>query len=423
MISSFSKERDSAPIPLSEGESGYDNKGDRRKGGFMPQSKLARSILDVPPSRIRELANIAFKMDGVLKLYFGESNLPTPQYIKDAATRALQEGFTFYTHNAGLPSLRQAIAEKYGELHQVSLNPESEILVTASGVQALNVAIRCLLDPGDEALLLTPAWPNGSAIVRLCSAVPKEVPLLLHGTRYEIDFEALQAATSERTRLLVYTSPSNPLGWVAAEEDQEQLLEFCRRQGLWLLADEVYERLYYRADVAPSILRKCQPNEMVVVAHSFSKSYCMTGWRLGWVAGRSDLVGKATEMNEFIISHAPSMVQKAGEAALREGEAEIKSMVARLKENLEFCQNALESMPRVVLPKPEGAFYLFPRIKGLDDSFGFCKKLLLETRVGLAPGVAFGKGGEGSIRICYAADRSVLEPAMARLGGFLSGHY
>jgi aspartate/methionine/tyrosine aminotransferase len=389
----------------------------------MPQSRLAKSILDVPPSRIREIANIAFKMDGVLKLYFGESNLPTPQYIKDAAKRALQEGFTFYTHNAGLPSLRQAIADKYSELHQVSLNPESEVLVTASGVQALNVAIRCLLDPGDEALLLTPAWPNASAIVQFCSAKPKEVPLVFHGTRYEIDFGALRSATSAKTRLLIYTSPSNPLGWVATEQDQEQLLEFCRRQGLWLLADEVYERLYYRADVAPSILRKCQPSDMVAVAHSFSKSYCMTGWRLGWVAGRSDLVGKATEMNEFIVSHAPSMVQKAGEAALREGEAEIKSMVARLKENLTFCQSALECMARVVLPRPEGAFYLFPRIKGLDDSFGFCKKLLLETRVGLAPGVAFGNGGEGSVRICYAADRSVLEPAMVRLGEFLSGHH
>jgi len=392
-----------------------------RKGDFVPQPQLARSILDVPPSRIRELANIAFKMDGVLKLYFGESNLPTPQYIKDAAARALQEGFTFYTHNAGLPSLRQAIAEKYNELHHISLNPESEIVVTASGVQALHVAIRCLLDPGDEALLLTPAWPNASAIVRLCSAEPREIPLVLHGSRYQIDFEALQAAISSRTRLLVYTSPSNPLGWVATEEDQKLLLEFCRRHGLWLLADEVYERLYYGGPVAPSILRKCQRDDAVVVAHSFSKSYCMTGWRLGWVAGRSDLVQKATEMNEFIISHAPSMVQKAGEAALREGESEIRTMVARLKENLEFCQRSLESMPRVVLPKPEGAFYLFPRIKGLDDSFEFCKRLLLETRVGLAPGVAFGKGGEGSIRICYAADHSVLEAAMERLGEFLAG--
>ena len=148
---------------LVSGESGYRNKGDPRKDGFVPQAKIAHSILDVPPSRIRELANIAFKMDGVLKLYFGESNLPTPQYIKDAAARAVQEGFTFYTHNAGLPSLRQAIAEKYHELHRISLQPESEIVVTASGVQALNVSIRCLLDPGDEALLLTPAWPNASA--------------------------------------------------------------------------------------------------------------------------------------------------------------------------------------------------------------------------------------------------------------------
>ena len=403
-----------------EVESGNDNKDDRRKGGFVPQTMIAHSILDVPPSRIRELANIAFTMDGVLKLYFGESNLPTPQYIKDAAARAVQEGFTFYTHNAGLPSLRQAIAEKYHELHHISLQPESEIVVTASGVQALNVSIRCLLDPGDEAMLLTPAWPNASAIVRLCSAVPREIPLVLDGTRYQIDFEALQAAINSRTRLLVYTSPSNPLGWVATDRDQERLLEFCRRHSLWLMVDEVYERLYYGGAVAPSILRKCQRDDAVVVAHSFSKSYCMTGWRLGWVVGRSDLVQKATEMNEFIISHAPSMVQKAGETALREGESEIKSMVARLKENLEFCQRALESMPGVVLPKPEGAFYLFPRITGLHDSFEFCKRLLLETRVGLAPGVAFGNGGEGSIRICYAADRSVLEPAMARLGEFLS---
>jgi aspartate aminotransferase len=387
--------------------------------GLVPPAQLAQSILEVPPSRIRELANIAFKMEGVLKLYFGESNLPTPQYIKDAAVRALQEGFTFYTHNAGLLSLREAIAKKYSELHSVSLKPESELVVTASGVQALNVAIRCLLDPGDEALLLTPAWPNAGAIVRLCSAKPKEISLELQGTRYQINFDALQAAITSRTRLLIYTSPSNPLGWVATAQDQNQLLDFCRRNRLWLLADEVYERLYYSGEVAPSILRKCERDDAVVVVHSFSKSYCMTGWRLGWVAGRADLVQKATEMNEFIISHAPSMVQKAGEAALVQGEAEIKAMVGRLRENQAFCQKALESMPRVVLPRPEGAFYLFPRIRGLENSFEFCKQLLLKTRVGLAPGCAFGNGGEGSVRICYAADRTVLEPAMARLDEFL----
>ena len=382
---------------------------------------LASSIREVPPSRIRELANLAFKMEGVLKLYFGESNQPTPQYIKDAAVQALVDGYTFYTHNAGLPSLRLAVANKYDELHQVSLNPQEEIVITASGVQALNVAIRCVLDPGDEALVLTPAWPNSSAIVRMCSATPREVPLVLRDRRYEVDFQALTHGLNRRTRLLVYTSPSNPLGWVASSKEQRALLDFCREHQLWLLADEVYERLYYQDAVAPSILRLCQRDDAVIVAHSFSKSYCMTGWRLGWLVARQDLARKATEMNEFIVSHAPSMVQRAGEVALREGEREVRKMVSQLRENLTFCQTALSAMPGVILPEPEGAFYLFPKIKGLMDSFEFCKQLLLEKRVGLAPGVAFGAGGEGSVRICYAADRSVLEPAMERLEEFLRG--
>jgi aspartate aminotransferase len=383
---------------------------------------LASSILEVPPSRIRELANLAFKMEGVLKLYFGESNQPTPQYIKDAAAQALADGYTFYTHNAGLPSLRQAIASKYEELHKVSLNPQEEIVVTASGVQALNVAIRCVLDPGDEALVLTPAWPNAAAIVRLCSAIPREIPLVLRGRRYEVDFESLTQGLNPRTRLLVYTSPSNPLGWVASSGEQRALLDFCRQRQLWLLADEVYERLYYRGTVAPSILRLAARDDAVIVAQSFSKSYCMTGWRLGWLVARRDLARKATEMNEFIISHAPSMLQRAGEVALREGEPEVVKMVSQLRENLAYCQKALSALPGVVLPEPEGAFYLFPKVEGLTDSFEFCKRLILEKRVGLAPGVAFGAGGEGSVRICYAADRSVLEPAMERLGEFLDSY-
>jgi aspartate/methionine/tyrosine aminotransferase len=386
----------------------------------MHNPSLARSILEVPVSRIRELANIAFQMDGVLKLYFGESNLPTPEYIKRAATQALNDGFTFYTHNSGLPGLRKMICEKCLDLHNVVLDPAAEVVVTASGVQALNVAIRCVLDPGDDVLLLTPAWPNAAAIVRLCSATPHEVPLVLRSHRYEIDFAALEARLSPKTRLLIYTSPSNPLGWVATEADQIQLLDFCRRRRIWLLADEVYERIYYAGRVAPSILRKSSREDAVIVVHSFSKTYCMTGWRLGWVVAPTELALKATEMNEFIVSHAPAMVQRAGEAALREGEENIHEMVQQLRENLSFCRDALTQMKGLRIPEPEGAFYLFPRVEGLTDSFEFCRRLLLETRVGLAPGVAFGNGGEGSVRICYAAERSVLEPAMERLAGFLS---
>ena len=384
---------------------------------------LARSVQDVPHSRIRELAEVAMSMDGVLRLYFGESNLPTPDYIKQAAIRALAGGYTFYTENAGLPSLRRTIAGHYQKWHGVALDPESEIVITASGVQALNVSLRAMLDPGDEALVLTPAWPNGSSIIAMANAVARQIPQPLRDGRYHIDFDALEAAAGPRTRLLLYTSPSNPLGWVATEEEQQRLLDFCRARGLWLVADEVYDRLYYAGrslgEPVPSILKRATRDDAVAVIHSFSKSYCMTGWRVGWLVGRRDLGLKATQLNEFIISHAPSFAQKAAETALECGEAELLEMLQRLKENREFCLQALRTMPGVTIPEPDGAFYLFPKIDGLSDSFDFCRRLLMETKVGLAPGVAFGAGGEGSVRICYAADRSVLEPAMDRLGKFL----
>jgi aspartate/methionine/tyrosine aminotransferase len=380
---------------------------------------IASSLGAITPSRIRELADVAFGMEGVLKLQFGESNLPTPQFIKDAMSQALADGYTYYSENGGLPSLRAAIAEKTQALHGVTLDPAGEIVVTASGVQALNVAIRCTLNPGDEALILTPNWPNGTEIVKLYGATPVEIPFAYDGMRFQPDLAAMEAAVTPRTKLLIYTSPSNPLGWVATVEEQQALLDFARRHGLWLLADEVYERLYYEGPVAPSILRLCSREDAVIVAQSFSKSYCMTGWRLGWVTSRRDLVRKATQLNEFIISHAASMVQRAGETALRHGEDEVAALVEQLHERMAFCAGALASVKRISLPKPEGAFYLFPRVAGLDDSFAFALALLQETKVAVAPGSAFGAGGEGAVRICFASDRSVLEPAMERFCRFV----
>jgi aspartate/methionine/tyrosine aminotransferase len=384
---------------------------------------VAASALAVPHSRIRELAEMAMSMDGVLKLYFGESNLPTPEFIKRAAQKAMADGFTFYTENAGLPSLRKALSRYYQELHAVELDAASEIVITASGVQALHLAMRCVLDPGDEALVLTPAWPNGAANVAMANAVPIEIAQPLVGDRYGIDFGALEAAITPRTRMLLYTSPSNPLGWVATIDEQGQLLEFARRHGLWLMADEVYERLNYTGPApttpAPSILKLATRDDALIVIQSFSKAYCMTGWRLGWLVARRDLAARATQLNEFVVSHAPSFTQRAGETALLWGEKALAEMLVRLRENRDFCLAALAKMPGVSVPKPDGAFYLFPRIASASDSFDFCKRLLIETQVGLAPGVAFGAGGEGSVRICYAADRPILEQAMARLSLFL----
>lgn len=380
---------------------------------------LAPSLAGVQPSRIRELANVAFGMEGVLRLQFGESTLPTPDYIVAAVNRAIADGYTFYTENAGLPSLRAAIAAKYAQLHQVEIDPAREVLISASGVQALNVSIRCVIDHGDEALVLSPNWPNGSAIVEMFGARAREIPLIRQGSRFTIDFDALTAALTPRTRMLLYTSPSNPLGWVATVAEQQALLDFCRAHNLWLLADEVYERLYYGGPVAPSILRLCSRGDAVIVVQSFSKSYRMTGWRLGWVVGRADLIAKASQLNEFIVSHAPSMIQKAGEVALAQGDDEISGMVEMFHDRMSFCSQALSAVGRISLPKPEGAFYLFPRIEGVDDSFDFALRLLREEKVAVAPGNAFGNGGEGSIRICYAPGLEVLEPAMERFVRFV----
>jgi aspartate aminotransferase len=384
----------------------------------------AASLERVPYTGIRELGEAAMAMEDVLRLYFGESNVPTPQFIVDAAVRALADGYTFYSENAGLPSLRGALADHYRRLHDVSLDPQREIVITASGLLALHIAIRSALDPGDEALILSPAWPNGASIVTLAHGVPIDVPLILAGERYEIDFAALEAAAGPRTRLVLVTSPSNPLGWVARVDQQQRLLEFCRERGLWLVADEVYERIYYAGEdvgtPAPSILRSCERDDAVHVVQSFSKTYCMTGWRVGWLVTRADVGPKLGQLNEFYVSHAATFAQVAAQTALEDGEGELRRMVAELKAKRDFCTEALRALPGVTVPQPDGAFYLFPKIDGLADSGAFCRQLLAEERVGLAPGSAFGAGGEGSVRICYAADRTVLEPALERFGRFLA---
>jgi len=390
-------------------------------------AKVAKQAVQVPYSRIRALAEEAMKMEGVVKLYFGESNIPTPDFIKQAARRALEEGYTFYTSNAGLPGLRADLAAYYRRLQGVELDPESEIVITASGVQALNLTIRLAIDPGDEAILLTPAWPNATSTVLLDSGTPKEIPLRLRGGRYRVDFEALEEAVNSRTRLLVYTSPSNPLGWVATEEEQKGILNFARRHDLWVLADEVYDRIYYRVPEvgmpAPSILRKATRDDAVMVAQSFSKTYCMTGWRVGWIVARRDAAGKAAQLNEFIVSHAASFTQRAAQAALTHGEEGIREMLVRLRENRDFCLRALSEIRGVSVPSPDGAFYLFPKIEGLKDSFEFCLSLLRETKVGIAPGSAFGESGEGSVRICYAAERPILEAGMEKFSHFLTSSW
>ena len=399
----------------------------------MPSPSFAPSAKRVPASRIRALADAAFGMEDVLFLQFGESTLPTPPYVIEAVNEAALEGWTFYSANQGLPSLRAAIAQQIAKLHQVDIDP-SEIQVTSGGVQALNLAIKCVIDPGDEAIVLSPNWPNGSAMVEMFGGRAVEVPMARVGQRFTPDRAALEAALTPRTRLLLYASPSNPLGWTATVAEQKMLLEFARHHGLWLLTDEVYERIFYGrhgaaegeqsgpaglGQLAPSILQLCSREDAVIVVNSFSKTYRMTGWRLGWMVGRTDFVQQAAQLNEFIVSHAPTMIQRGGEAAILHGEDDIAAMVEEFQERRDFSAEMLLGVPGVNLPEPEGAFYLFPQLDGIEDSFQFAMELLRETHVAVAPGNAFGNGGEGSIRICYAPGMDVLKPAMERICEFI----
>ncbi len=398
----------------------------------MSSPSFAPSAARVPESRIRALADVAFGMEDVLFLQFGESTIPTPPYVVEAVNRAAQEGWTFYSPNQGLPSLRDAIANLIVRLHGVEIGPP-EIQVTSGAVQALNLAIKCVIDPGDEALVLSPNWPNGSAMVEMFGGRTVEVPMARAGQRFTPDLEAMERALSQRTRLLLYASPSNPLGWTATVAEQRMLLDFARQHGLWLLTDEVYERIYYGGQgaaegergqavggqIAPSILKLCTREDAVIVVNSFSKTYCMTGWRLGWMVSRADFVQKAAQLNEFIVSHAPPMIQRGGEAAIAHGEDDVAAMVEEFQERRDFCAGMLRTVPGVNLPEPEGAFYLFPELDGVNDSFEFALELLRKKQVAVAPGSAFGNGGEGSIRICYAPGMDVLEPAMERICEFI----
>lgn len=390
----------------------------------------AASLRDVPNSRVRELAKLASQYPDVRKLYFGESNLPTPAFIQEAAAQAIRDGFTYYTENAGMPSLRKLLADHYLRLHGAQRDWQTEFVVCQSGVQALHMGLRGVLDPGDEAIVLSPAWPNGAAIIRMANATPVEFPLTVEGGRYTIDFEALASKVTPRTKLLLVTTPSNPLGWTATEQELQQLLAFTRAHGLWLLSDEVYDRIYYGPNhgpagtdvvASPSILRYATEDDAVIVVQSFSKSYRMTGWRLGWLVARADLATRLGDLNEFVISHATSFIQKAAETAIRDGEAEIASQHQMLLRNRQLCMDAFTAMPGVSLPAPEGAFYVFPQFRELTDSFRFCAELLERERVGLAPGVAFGLGGEGCVRVCYAVETAMLEEALGRIDRFWRG--
>ena len=378
-------------------------------------------------SRIREVANEGLGRSDVLKFWFGESDEVTPDFIREAAIASLQKGETFYAHNLGLPELRHAIA---GYMH--GLHPQQHtdawfdrIAVTSGGVNGLMVAVQALVDAGDEVVLVTPVWPNLVAQPRILGAQVRTVPLVANAQgAWQLDMDALLAAITPGTRLLVVNAPNNPTGWTLTRDEQQQILAHCRSTGTWILADEVYEKLYYEPTehgCAPSFLDVASPDNRLLVAHSFSKSFLMTGWRLGWLVLPESLVDAMGKLIEFNTSCASVFTQRAALAAL----AYRKEITPRLVEHFKTCRDTLvpllAAVPGVQVAAAHGGMYAFFKLEGFDDSMTVAKRLVAEAGLGLAPGDAFAPEARGWLRWCFASkDPARLIEGVRRLRDWLA---
>lgn len=374
------------------------------------------AIAALPGSRIREVANAGIGRSDVLAFWFGESDEVTPAFVREAAAASLETGETFYSHNLGLPELREAIARYASGLH-APLGAE-RIAVTSSGVNALMLAMQALAGAGDEVVAVVPVWPNLTAQPQILGARVTRVPLKVEQGAWKLDLEALLAAVTPATRVLLVNAPNNPTGWTLERAEQQALLEHCRRTGTWIIADEVYERLYYRegARCAPSFLDIATPEDRLVVVHSFSKSFLMTGWRLGWMVAPAALIEAMGKLIEFNTSCAPVFVQRGALAALARADEFVPGLVARMKACRDTLLPALAALPGVSVAVPDGGMYAFFRVQGQDDSLACAKRLVAEVGLGLAPGAAFGAEAEGWLRWCFASrDPARLTDGVGRL--------
>ncbi|QXL84450.1 pyridoxal phosphate-dependent aminotransferase [Comamonas sp. NLF-1-9] len=384
---------------------------------------MRKTILELQPSQIREVANLGMGRPEVLPFWFGESDEATPEAVRAAAMDSLQAGETFYTHNLGLPALREALAAYVSGLHAPVA--AERIAITSGGVNALMLAMQVLVGAGDEVVVLTPVWPNLTGQPQIMGARVRCVALKPQADgAWALDLPELLAAITPRTRLLVLNSPNNPTGWTLTQGEQQAILAHCRGTGTWILSDEVYERLYYRDDTAsgaaPSFLDLAQPEDRLVVVQSFSKAFLMTGWRLGWMVMPPAMAAQMGKVIEFNTSCAPVFVQRGALAALAQVEAITPRIVAHMRACRDALVPALQALPGVRTSRAPGGMYAFVQIAGFADSLALAKRLVLEAGVGLAPGAAFSPEGEGWLRWCFASrDLARLTQGVQRLGQWL----
>jgi aspartate/methionine/tyrosine aminotransferase len=377
----------------------------------------------VAPSGIVEVFNYGRGRQGLIPLWVGEGDSPTPRFIGEAAKASIDRGETFYTHQRGIPELRESIARYMTRVYGAApgggaFSPE-RFFVTIGGMHALDIAARLTIGPGEEALIPSPAWPNFAGAVALAGGRAVFVPLE-RGERWRLDPERLAAAVTPATRAIFVNTPANPTGFVATREELEAVLALARRRGLWIIADEIYGRLTYQGVRAPSFHDIMAPSDKILFVQTFSKNWAMTGWRVGWLEAPPALGPTIENLVQFTTSGVPVFTQRAAVAALEEGEAFLAAQVARMHEARDIVTRGLAATGRVSFATPQAAFYLFCAIDGETDSRALALRLVDEAGIGAAPGSAFGPGGEGYLRLCFARAPEEIGEATRRFARWLT---
>jgi aspartate/methionine/tyrosine aminotransferase len=383
---------------------------------------MRTTIQNLQGSQIRQVVNASLGRTDVLRFWFGESDEVTPEAVRAAAAQSLASGETFYNQNLGIPELREAISGYMSRLH--GNIPVDRIAVTSSGVSGLMLAAQLLIDAGDEVVAVTPVWPNLTQQCTIMGGKLRTVALQPTNGQWGLDMAKLLSAVTAKTKVLIVNAPNNPTGWTLSKEEQLTILQHCRHTGTWIVADEVYERLYYEPTAhacAPSFLDIADAEDRLIVAHSFSKTFLMTGWRLGWLVLPPSATPHLSKLIEFNTSCAPTFVQRAGVAAIAH-EADITpALVAHFRQCRDTLVPLLQATPGVQVQPTKGGMYAFFQIDGYKESLPLAKRLVTEAGLGLAPGSAFAPEAEGWLRWCYASkDLARLGQGIERLQTWLA---
>ena len=377
------------------------------------------TIAKMRPSPIRRIYEKAMQMDDVVFFSLGEPDFDTPPQVVEAAIESLRRGETHYTPNAGLPELREAIADNLREYDGVVYNPDSDIAVTSGGMEALVLSLMAIVEPGDEVILADPSYTNYRDQIAICKGVPVYVPVR-EENGFQFDMAELRRAVTDKTRAIMVNTPSNPTGAVASRERLAEIAEIAREQDLWVIFDEVYKHLFYGDSPFVNVASLPGMRERTLVLDSCSKTYAMTGWRVGWVAGPAAVVGNMPKIQENICSCVPAFVQRGAVCALRTARNDVVRMNREYRARRDVIVAGINAIPGLTARTPEGAFYLFVNIRetGLSSE-AFAMRLLEEGRVALSPGSAFGPSGEGYVRISYASSIDNLRKGVERIAGFM----